>query len=333
MSDIPSEVVEPVGRFLNRRDAQSFTDVNRTLSCNTNCPAGHKCYPAADGCTVGRKRPGREHCCEFDVTTHVHFVRVVGSMQRLAAYKMGTPNQGPASQEYVQDLGAIVPANTPQSSPPTFMEINNRIHRCVDVNLTFANYPGPQNLPDAIQLDVISLGSKLFLGMHVRLVDNVQLIGMIERSIRNNPDFFFTSTHHEQHFHVPDNLLSLARNISIHRMGFTHLPQVLSEQQLFDMLRQKLIDADDARFRGNINMTYSNAGQTSFDPIKEACSGSRFKGLITCRLDEETVGNVILGTFDGIDISLGDSLDHVTPAGPHEFDNMYGFCKVLRISR
>lgn len=107
----PQSIITPFVR--DRTTAQNLTSVNRhgrnRLSCATNCPPNHTCYPKGEGCILGDETPGKEHCCQFDNTTPANlFLRTVKKMYEHAStltYLQGTDVEG-----YTRALGRLIPA-------------------------------------------------------------------------------------------------------------------------------------------------------------------------------------------------------------------------------
>lgn len=310
MSNLPLPLIEPIGDFVgSRRDMERFTHANRdmrqNMGCNVGCPAGHKCYPASNGCILGETRPGRPHCCQFDNTNaDVRFLKAVLAMQRVASFDRGRTYQGPASDGFVHDLGELIPANI-NTDLSFFPEIQNRGKTFVTLDLTEGNIgllAGAVPIPMPMVLDLVSLGMKLFRGMYMHLRNNFGGIYDIGPSIRGNPFFFIESQHDSPSFIPRVDALSAARNIKISGPRPNISPVSLTEQRLFDMILEKLENADDVACRIVINCKYVNAGQALFGPIQEACTRTRFKGYILCRMAQGT--SVTQGTFNGVSVSV-----------------------------
>ena len=340
MSGPPAEVNDTIAGYLSRKDAQSFvnTDVFRTdnLSCSVGCPPNHRCFPAGHDCLIGERRPNRDNCCQFDTTNaHLMYMQIVAAMQRVALFNLTTANRGPASEGYIHDLGRLIPANTLHHTWPFFREIQSRNSRFVILNFIFANDQAFGQIPNPYLVKLISLGSKLFRGISVHLRDNLQAIRTIDRSVRDNPRVFIDTMHTPVPLDVPVDILSASRNIKIRRGEFTHVGPTLTEQRLFDILRQKLLVATTTASKAIIDMLYTNAGQDqmTFDTIVQACNGTSFTGYMMCRLMDET--NVTQGTFHGVTISVIAS--SAIPSSANEPNAFRGFTggspRVLVISR
>lgn len=342
MTQPPTEVNDRIAGYLSRKDAQSFVDTDRyrstNLSCSTNCPPNHKCYPAGDDCLLGERRPGRENCCQFDQTAvHLLFVQVVAAMQRVALLNLAptSNNRGPASEGFIHDLGRLIPANTQPPVGPTFIEARNRNRAFVVLNFMFANDTGGWSIPNPFLAELIRLGSKLFRGIVVYLRDNTDLIDIIDRSVRDKSRVFIETMYTTVPVDIPVDILGAARNIKVVRGDFHGVVPTLTEQRLFEILRHKLQHADDLESKAVMDVLYINDGQNQvrFNTVIEACNGTRFRGYILCRLLGLT--NVIQGTFHGVTISV---ISSTTLGGgadePHGFKNFNGgSLQVLRISR
>lgn len=311
MPGFPDEVVEPVGQFVSRGDMQRYTHTDRRirdrLGCHVGCLAGHVCYPAADGCIVGEQRG---HCCQFHNTAHyVNFLRAVVSMRRVATSNRNTSRQGPASDDFIQDLGALIPQNLVyNNNPRPFSEDDNLTEDFPTLDFRLADDTSTNmTITAPLQHALVSLGSKLFKNLFIKFYDNIQRIYEIDDSIRSMSNIYIElKLSHAPPFIVPIDVLSIARNMRLCRLPYDDGTPVLTEQLLFDIIRHKLETADASSCAATVDMAYTNIGHANFNPVVAACARTRFRGRIICRIAAGT--NITTGAFNGVSISVINTL-------------------------
>ena len=289
----------------DRTTAQTLASVNRfgrnQLSCATDCPPNHICYPKGETCILGDEREGREHCCEYDNNqpspAPSEFLKAIGAMTHLA-------NFYPHLQSY---------------SDPGFFRAFKRLFAQVllrnkGISTAFwyvnaVNVPLPilQFYPDTVadtkqQLRLLQFGGKVFTTMMVHFQDIASTtIRDTEESIRNNPQFFWDYSLTQNNITVPPDFLRVTRNLS-----FTAQNTSLTEQNVFDMIVQKLNDPNHAVSNVVVQIQYQQAGGADFSAITRACLRSSFKGRILCNIHPQTL--VTEGMFGSIGIYVRDDV-------------------------
>ena len=316
---LPTRVHAHIAPYVRgRRSTASFTELDQQTradtGCRTNCPPSHTCYPTGgDGCVIGEKRPGRDHCCELDIdNTDKAFLASVTHMHQFAG--SDDTNRGTASEEYRADLGRIIPTDLSSQMHSVFHEPNE-----IDF---FFRFKESHNISESRRHQILRLGAKLFRVLKVRLLDDTTLLSQLEESIAYNPNIFIEFFASPRTTHIGSDFLTLARNFKLTTSAL-NLEQtdmvpdaqlLLSERDVFHLIEQKLGGKqliDDCRVV--LDVVYKGAGQASFVGIIDACNTSSFRGTIVCVLDRET--RVQTGLFNGFSITTTRGpLD--IPAGP-----------------
>ena len=269
---------------------------------------------------------------------HLEFLRTVASMHRVALLNRNGTNDGPASDEYITHLGELIPPRIPPNRS-TFVVRQNVNKRFPSLNLMFAGeHDTIRGLPGALQVELLSLGLLLFRGISVRMRDDIETIYDMDDWMRHADNMYIELILSLDRPDVPLGILNVARNIKVWR---SFRADNFTEQNLFDILRQKLADADERRCRVIIELPYTNAGQANFEPIVAACRHTRFRGYILCLIQQGTViqytGRVVrtVGRVDGVSISIINASSVRTgpdePLGFRRFNSRP--TRVLRIER
>lgn len=324
------------GYVTDRRSAHTAHNVNslyrNQLGCAIGCPLGQKCYPAgnpagaANGCVIGRRRPDRPHCCQC--STHPSFVMTVREMHCHAI--SASTNRGPASLEYIYELGRLVHPFLRSLMIPGFVVSLLNIHSpgFIELNLDTL-FAQPQEYYQ-IWTDLSTIASNLFQRVHFKLDIAFPWIETVESLIRYNEDHFFTFN--SPHV-VPLNTLSIATNVCV-----SSNVSRFTEQHLFDMLISKLRDNRSGRRPGTsvVNMPYSNVQTADFAAITHACIDSPFRGRMVCALHPDTV--VQTGTHSGISFTVQPSgwtqlPVNADPGTPHRFGQISANAFALFIYR
>lgn len=297
----------------DRATAQALGNVNRFgrnhLSCATNCPPNHICYPKGEGCILGSETEGKEHCCEFDNNVPApppdEFTKAVVVMTTYAgANPSARSYTDPGFFRAFSRLFAPVLQRYSDATSRKFHVMNNTPH------LRF-NYALPSNAEEKLRL--VQLGVKLFSTIMVH-INEASTVRNINKSYRNNFNFFWdckmTWTGNNE-VDVPADYLCLARNLSIEAVNTD-----ISEQHVFDMIVNKLNDTNDGRSNILVKIGYTQAGSADFSAITRACHRSSFKGRILCKISPQT--QVTQGYFGSIGIYVQDNVhvdEMVQPPG------------------
>ena len=325
------------GYVTDRRSAHTAHNVNNSyrnqLSCSLNCPAGQKCYPAGypagagDGCIIGHRRPDRPHCCHF--STDDTFIATVREMHRHAV--SASTNRGPASLEFIYELGSLIHSYMDNHSFFGFMWYFG-----VTITPSFVILPlhlmviSPAY--DGIRTDLLTLASKLFKRVDVNTSVAFPWIETVHRSIRYDRDHFFTlSEDITNPYQIPVNVLDVASNVRVSCPN----PR-LTEQDLFDIVVAKLRNNRNNSLPGTfvIDTPYTGAGVSPFSAITNACINSAFRGRIICGLQPGTETNT--GSYSGITVAAEAAnwtQINVNPDVPLGFGEIRFLPRALIISR
>lgn len=293
----PQSHITPFVR--DRTTAQTLASVNRfgrnQLSCATDCPPNHMCYPKGEGCILGDERPGKEHCCEYDNSQPApnpgEFLRTIVVMHRQSS-------QNPSTQANYSDEGFICAFRRlfgPVLQQPNHVTSNTFYMTGNTPQLLFAGVPH-LNAEEKVRL--AQLASKMFRKVMVHFVDDASTIRDIKESYRNNHNLFWDCTMSRignNKIDVPADFLCVARNINI-----TAVNTELSEQDVFDMIVHKLNDTNDSRSNVVVQIDFTHAGSADFSAITRACHRSSFRGRLLCKITPQT--QVTEGNFGSIDI-------------------------------
>lgn len=305
---LPTPVHAHIAPYIRgRRSTQLFTELDRQtrsdMGCRTSCPDNHTCYPTGgDGCILGERRPGRDHCCELDIdNTDQAFLASVTHMHEFAT--SNATNRGTASEEYRTDLGRIIPTGFASWMYSVFHEPGR-----IDF---FFRFKESHFISEARRHQIIRLGAKLFDVLNIRLLDDHEVLSRLEKSIANSPTVFIEFFASPRTLHIVPDFLTLARNIKLVsndlNLEMTDLVPdaqlLLSEQDVFNLIEKKLKEEtnDPQICRVVMDVSFKGTGQASFSPIIDACQGSSFRGTIVCGLYPET--RVQTGLFNGFSIT------------------------------
>lgn len=307
---VPTRVHAHIAPYIRgRRSTQLFTEeldrqTRADTGCRTSCPPDHTCYPTGgDGCVLGERRPGRDHCCQLDTdNTDRAFLATVTHMHQFAS--SDATNRGTASEEYRADLGRIIP--TGLASP-----MHSVFHQPRRIDFYF-RFESSHSISEARRYQIVRLGAKLFRVMNVRVFDDTELVSRLDKSIVRSPTVFIEAQFSQRTVHIRADFLTLARNIKL-VTNELNLEQtdlvpdeqlILSEQDVFNMIEQKLREetTDPEICRVAMEVAYKGEGQASFLPIIDACQTSSFRGTIVCGIYPET--QVRTGQFNGFSITI-----------------------------
>ena len=290
----------------DRTTAQALASVNRfgrnTLSCGADCPPNHICYPKGEErCVIGTQRPGKEHCCEFDNSLPVpppdEFLKMIVAMTRHAdTYPQTRSYRHPGFYRGFTNLFAPV------------------LHRLAGADafgfdggsvpdFRFYRNPNDPNVyVDAEQRrQLVLFAARMFNSFIVHFVEDASTIRDINESIRNNSSFYFDcSLTGAGNNTVPHDFFCLARNLNLTAVNSSH-----TEQDVFDMIVQKLNDPNDRSSNIMVQIDFQQAGGADFSAITRACLRSSFKGRILCSIHPLT--QVTEGMFGSIGVYVKDS--------------------------
>lgn len=326
MRETPDGIPEIIAPFVrDRRDAfwvaNASSGVRNRVGCTHNCPHGHFCYPAGEGCTpLGEKRPGQDHCCQSSILQDMQFLTTVDRMKNTAVRHPG--NRGPASDRYRHHFFDLVRVLTQgvQLTGPRFywMDIDTSdgsYERFPVLNLKMQGAMQYGNLSDETRVKLIKLGFNLFQRMAITIRDDSRFLLEVDSLIREDPGMFFMIRCIRSCV-IPIDIISVARNIRVECPGGFLGNALPTERQLFSSIRSALLNSKNP-VNAVLDLRYSGEGTEEFTPIVDACHGSEFHGRIIVHILPDTA--VEEGTFNGISIRIS------SDGYPGEDDEPYGF--------
>lgn len=278
----------------DRTAAQALASVNRfsrnQLSCGADCPPNHICYPkGGERCFLGDERPGKEHCCEFNNTLPApsppdEFLKTIVVMSRHADLRPRARSyRDPGFYRAFKRLFAPV-------LQQNWGAVSDTFHNTTSIpQLRF--FPNtPVNAEQRVRL--VQFGTRMFHRLKVLFVEDVSTIRDINESFRNNSNFYWDCVLGAGNT-VPHDFLCLARNLNLTAANTSH-----TEQDVFDMIVQKLNDTNSTTSNINVEIDFQQAGGADFSAITRACLRSSFKGRILCSIHPQT--QVTVGMFGSI---------------------------------
>lgn len=300
MPEGPQSHITPFVR--DRATAQTLASVNRfgrnQLSCGADCPPNTICYPKGDRCILGDERPGKEHCCEFNNALPQNppdeFLKTVAVMSHHADQHPGVRSYSDPGffRAFKRLFAPVLQQNLQVHSNTFFPQV-----------MLLQFFPFHARIDDAEQkLRLVLFGCKLFHMMIVRFMDDLSIIRDVDEALRNNPNFYWdcdlTANGNSNTF--PPDFICIARNLNI-----TATPTSHTEQDVFDMIVEKLNDTNDAASNVVVQIAFQQAGSADFSAITRACLRSSFKGRILCSIYPQT--QVTGGMFGSIGIYVTDT--------------------------
>ena len=301
LPDGPHSHITPFVR--DRTAAQALASVNRfsrnQLSCGADCPPNHICYPKGEErCVLGDERPGKEHCCEFNNSLPApppdQFLRTIVSMTAYAdQHPHARSYRDPGFYRGFKRLFAPVLQQNLGANSSIFFTLN------LDIP-DFQLFPNTRvNAEQRRQL--VLFGARMFHSLMFHFVEDVSIIRDINESFRNNSNFYWDFSLMAVGNSAPLDFLCTARNLNLTAVNTSH-----TEQDVFDMIVQKLNDTNDRFTTSNIlvQIDFQQAGGADFSAITRACLRSSFKGRILCSIHPQT--QVTEGMFGSIGIYVKD---------------------------